>query len=180
MDGPRLRLIPALSSTLSAELPIRVVLADDHALMRRSLRLLLDSERDVEVIAEGDDMTAVVRYVEHHRPQVLLLDLGMRGGSSIDAINRLPERVPETKIVVMTMQDNPVFARLALAAGALGFVAKERADEELPQAVRAAARGEEYVSPRVAARLETLGARTRPAQSLIVLPDRREAPASRL
>ena len=80
----------------------------------------------------------------------------MPGGSSIEAISRLRERAPDTKIVVMTMEENPVFAQRAFAAGALGFVAKDRADEELPQAVRAAARGEEFVSPRIAARLDAL------------------------
>jgi two-component system response regulator NreC len=87
---------------------------------------------------------------------VLVLDLRMGGGSSIEAIRSLSERVPATKIVVLTMEDNPVFAQRALAAGALGFVAKDLADSELPQAVRAASRGEEYVSPRVAARLDAL------------------------
>lgn len=136
--------------------PIRVVLADDHVLMRRSLRLLLDGEEDVEVVAEAGDHMSVTRHVHGHQPHVLVLDLRMGGGSSIEAIRTLSERAAETKIVVVTMEDNPVFAQRALTAGALGFVAKDLADSELPQAVRAAARGEEYVSPRVAARLDAL------------------------
>ena len=136
--------------------PIRVVLADDHALMRRSLRLLLDGEDGVEVIAEAEDLSAVTRHVQGHDPQVLVLDLNMRGGSSLEAISRLRERAPDTQIVVMTMNGNPVFAQRAFAAGALAFVAKDLADDELPQAVRAAARGEEFVSPRVAVRLDAL------------------------
>jgi two-component system response regulator NreC len=135
---------------------IRVVLADSHALMRRSLRLLLDGEDDVEVVGEAEDLASVVRHVEGDQPQVLLLDLSMPGGSSVEAIGQLRERVPATQVVALTMEDDPVFAQRALAAGALGFVAKELADEELPPAVRAAARGEEYISPRVAARLDAI------------------------
>ncbi len=139
-----------------AEAPIRVVLADDHALMRRSLRTLLDHEDGVSVIAEADDMAGVVQQVLGHEPLVLVLDLNMPGGSSVEAISRLCERAPNTKVVVMTMQEDPVFAQRAFGAGALGFVAKEMADEELPAAVRAAARGEEFVSPRIGARLDAL------------------------
>ena len=139
-----------------ADAPIRVVLADDHALMRRSLRMLLNGEEGVEVIAEADDMAGVTRHVLGHEPRVLVLDLNMPGGSSIEAISRLRERAPDTKIVVMTMEENPVFAQRAFAAGALGFVAKDLADGELAQAVRAAARDEEFVSPRIAKRLDAL------------------------
>ena len=143
-------------TTVAAELPVRVLLADDHAMMRRSLRMLIDGEDDVEVVAEADDLAAVERQVQGHEPHVLVLDLGMPGGSTIEAIGRLRERWPEMQIVVMTMEENPVFAQRAFAAGALGFVAKDRADGELLEAVRAAARGEEFVSPRVAARLDAL------------------------
>ncbi len=138
--------------------PIQVLLADDHGLMRRSLRLLLDREEGIEVIAEADDLAGVAQDVQARQPQVLLLDLRMQGGSStpIETIGRLRARAPETQIVVMTMEDNPVFAQRALAEGALGFVAKDLADDELPLAVRAAAHGEEFVSPRVAERLDAL------------------------
>jgi two-component system response regulator NreC len=117
--------------------------------MRRSLRLLLDSEDDLEVIAEADDLGLVVRHVHGQRPHVLVLDLGMPGGSSIEAIMRLRNQVPQTNVVVLTMDDNPVFAEQALRAGARGFVLKDSADEDLPAAVRAAAKGMEYVSPRI-------------------------------
>jgi two-component system response regulator NreC len=135
-------------------LPIRVVLADDHALLRRSLRLLLDEEQDFEVVAEADDLASAASHVERLRPAVLVLDLRMPGGSSIDLIEQLRGRLPQTEIVVLTMEQNPGFARRALAAGALGFVLKDTADMELPAAVRAAAHGQEYVSPRVAAHLD--------------------------
>jgi two-component system, NarL family, response regulator NreC len=143
----------ATSSEPSPQPSIRVVLADDHALMRRSLRLVLESDQGVEVIAEAGDLSSVVRQVHGHLPHVLVLDLGMPNGSSIEAIRRLREQVPSTEIVVLTMEDSPVFAQQALDAGAVGFVLKHYADDELPEAVRRAARGERYFSPRVAARL---------------------------
>jgi two-component system, NarL family, response regulator NreC len=159
-----LHLAPSVAETdrnPSVSSPVRVVLAEDHALMRRSLRLLLDDEEGVQVIAEAEDMTAAVRHVYDDRPQVLVLDLRMPGGSSIETIGKLRERAPDTRVVVLTMEDNPVFAQRALASGALGFVLKDRADSELREAVLAAARGEQYISPAVSARLP----RTLPAQS---------------
>ena len=136
--------------------PISVLLADDHALMRRTLRLLLESEEDVEVIAEASDLPAVLELVNGSRPCVLVIDLDLPGGSSIQAIGRLRVRAPETQIVVLTMEESPIFAEQVLAAGALGFVAKDHADSELPGAVRLAARGERYVSARVAGRLDVV------------------------
>jgi two-component system response regulator NreC len=135
---------------------ISVLLADDHTLMRRTLRLLLESEEDVEVIAEASDLPAVLELVQGSRPHVLVIDLDLPGGSSIQAIGRLRIRAPETQIVVLTMEENPIFAQQVLAAGALGFVVKNHADSELSAAVRAAARGERYLSPRVAGRLDML------------------------
>jgi two-component system response regulator NreC len=135
---------------------IRVVVADDHSLIRRSVRMLLDNESDLDLIAEADDVTSAAHQVQGKHPNVLVLDLSMPGGSSIEAIGHLRERSPETQIVVMTMEESPVFAQRALAAGALGYVSKELADGELPRAVRAAAQGEQYVSPPIASRLDAL------------------------
>ena len=129
---------------------VRVLLADDHELMRRRLRLVLEDEEGVEVVAEANDLAAVTHHVQTDEPHVLVLDLGMPDGSSIEAIGRLREQAPDTQIIVMTMDDSPVFAQRAFAAGAVGFVAKDLADGELPRAMRAAARGEEFVSPRMA------------------------------
>ncbi len=155
-----LRLAPSLAAESApiapVALPVRVVLADAHALMRRSLRLLLDSENDVEVIAEADDLASVLRHVRDHRPHVLVLDLSLPGRSGNEAIGELRDQAPATEIVVLTMEDNPAFVHRAFIAGALGFVLKDLADSELPQAVRAAAHGEEYISPRVATRLDAL------------------------
>ncbi len=100
--------------------------------MRRSLRLLLDGETDLEVIAEAADLSTVVRHVHGRVPHVLVLDLQMPNGSSVETIRRLREQVPETEIVVLTMEASPLFAQQALEAGAVGFVLKDRADSELP------------------------------------------------
>ena len=136
--------------------PIRVVLADDHTLMRRSLRLLLDGEDDVEVIAEASDLATVVSHVGRHRPNVLVADLRLPSGSSIDAIRRLRAQAPDTEIVVLTMDESPLFAQHAVDAGAIGYVLKDRADSELLTAIRCAANGEEYVSARIATGLDAL------------------------
>src|SRR5213082_2789434 len=132
---------------------IRIVLADDHQVVRSGLRMLLDREADFEVVAEAGDIDAARRYVRGHHPAVLVLDLNMPGGSSLEAIPLLLEESPETQIVVLTMQQEPAFAREALSKGALGYVLKEAAGEELVQAVRRAAVGERYLNPALGARL---------------------------
>jgi two-component system response regulator NreC len=94
-----------------------------------------------------------MRMVRAHRPAVAVLDLNMPGGSVLEAIPQLRESTPETAIVVLTMQDDPAFARQALQAGALGYVLKEAADEELLEAVRLAVKGDTYLNPRLGARI---------------------------
>jgi two-component system response regulator NreC len=132
---------------------IRIVLADDHTVVRSGLRMLLDREPDFEVVAEAADVESARRYVRGHHPRVLILDLNMPGASSLEAIPKLREESPETQIVVLTMQQEPVFAREALSAGALGYVLKEAADDELVEAVHRAAAGESYLNPRLGARI---------------------------
>lgn len=132
---------------------ITIVLADDHAVVRSGLKLLLEAERDFHVVAEADDVESARRYVLGHKPRVLVLDLNMPGGSSLEAIPALRASAPGTQIVVLTMQQEPAFARHALSAGAIGYVLKEAADDELVEAVRRAAAGESYLNPRLGARL---------------------------
>jgi len=132
---------------------IRIVIADDHPVVRRGLRQLLQDEQGFEVVAEADDLQSARRYVRGHRPQVLLLDLNMPGGSSLDAIEEILDESPGLSIVILTMQDEPAYARRALSAGALGYVLKEAADTELVQAVRAAAQGRSYLNPQLGARI---------------------------
>jgi two-component system, NarL family, response regulator NreC len=141
---------------------IGIVLADDHPVVRRGLRLLLDDEPDFEVLAEAGTVEEARRYVRGHHPRVLLLDLNMPGGSSREAIPGLRTEFPETDIVVLTMQQDPAFARDALAAGATGYVLKQAADGELVEAVRRAAHGERYLNPRLGARIAAESPQGRP------------------
>jgi two-component system response regulator NreC len=132
---------------------ITVVVADDHAVVRTGLRLLLDREPDLEVVAEAGEVAEALRYVRAHRPDVLVLDLNMPGGPSLPAIPQVAAASAGTRVVVLTMQDDPAFAREALQSGAAGYVLKEAAGTELVEAVRLAARGETYLNPRLGARL---------------------------
>jgi two-component system, NarL family, response regulator NreC len=136
--------------------PITAVLADEHAVARRSLRQLLDCAEDVNIIAEATDLADVIRHVHAQQPRVLVLDLGLANGSCIETIGHLRIMVPGTEVVTLTMEESPLFAQQALEAGAIGLVLKDRADTELLEAIRRAARGEEYISPRIAAGLEVL------------------------
>jgi two-component system response regulator NreC len=127
-----------------------VVIADDHTVVRQGLRMLIDHEDGLQVIAEAGTVPDAERLTRAHRPTVLVLDLNMPGGSSLEAIPRLKDT---TAVVVLTMQDDPAYARQALQAGALGFVLKESADDELLEAVRVAAGGGTYLNPRMGARI---------------------------
>jgi len=143
----------AVDQTDTSTEQIRIVLADDHAVVRSGLRLLLERESDLEVVAEAGDVESALRYVRGHHPDVLILDLNMPGRSSLDAIPELRTQTPPISIVVLTMQEDPSAAREALAAGAAGYVLKDASDFELVQAVRNAAAGGTYLSPRLGARL---------------------------
>jgi two-component system, NarL family, response regulator NreC len=132
---------------------IRVVIADDHSVVRRGLRQILDAEAGFEVVAEASDLDGARRYVRGHHPDVLVLDLNMPGGSSLDGIPELRAECPDTQIVVLTMQNEPAYARHALSAGALGYVLKEAAESELVEAIRRAAAGDTYLNPRLGARV---------------------------
>jgi two-component system response regulator NreC len=127
------------------------VLADDHTIVRHGLQRLLDAEPDFEVLAEAGETEEAVRKVLAYKPAVIVLDLSMPGGSSLAAIPRMIEASPNTAVVVLTMEDEPRFAREALRVGALGFVLKEAADTELVEAVRAAAVGLSYLNPQLGA-----------------------------
>jgi two-component system response regulator NreC len=133
--------------------PISIVIADDHQVVRAGLRLLLDAEQGLQVIAEAGSVEETLELVAASRPTVLILDLNMPGGSSLAAIPKLRASVPDTEVVVLTMQNDPGFAREALRAGAIGYVLKEAADTELVEAIRMAAQGRTYLTPELGARL---------------------------
>jgi DNA-binding NarL/FixJ family response regulator len=127
----------------------RVVLANDHYGLRRSLRWLLDHEDDLDVVGEATDFEAAVHEVAVRHPDVLVLDLRMPDGFSAERIKRLRAASPGTEIVVTTMHVNEAFATGALGAGAIGFVLADFADRELVEAVRRASRGLAYASSRI-------------------------------
>lgn len=145
------------STNGSTDGEVRIVLADDHEVVRAGLRLLLEAEPGFEVVAEAGDVDGAVRYVRGHKPQVLVLDLNMPGTlTSLDAIPKVKEASPGTHVVVLTMQDDPTFARSALQAGAVAYVLKEAADNELIEAVQRASGGDSYLNPRLGAALAAL------------------------
>jgi DNA-binding NarL/FixJ family response regulator len=140
-------------TSTGAESPIRVVLADPHALFRRGVRLVLDDERDIEVVGEcADGLEAVDRIVELV-PDLVLMDVTMPGVSGIEATRRVRSLVPSVKVAILTVSesDDDLFA--AVRAGATGYLLKEVSIEELPDAVRAVARGHSLISPSMASRL---------------------------
>lgn len=129
--------------------PTSIVLADDHAIVRSALRALLEAEAEFEVVAEAGEVDEAVRKVLAYKPDVIVLDLSMPGGSTLEAIPKMLSASAATKVVVLTMEDEPRFAREAFRRGALGFVLKEAADAELVSAVRAAREGLRYLNPRL-------------------------------
>src|SRR5437868_6680657 len=143
-----------------------ILIADDHAVMRSGLRMLLEAEEEFEVAAEAGDVPETIRKLKAYKPDILLLDLHMPGGPSLAAIPEMQEASPDTRIVVLTMQDSTGFVREALRLGALGYVTKEAADAELIEAVRLAASGEPYLHPRLGARLAMEPAEPGPPDNL--------------
>ena len=142
-----LRAVPAELSGAVGDAPISILLADDHAFVRRSLRALLDSDAELRVVGEAADLPMAMRQVQTQGPHVLVLDVGMPAGSILRVIRELRSRAPETAIVVTTMTDDPRFAREVLAAGASAYVLTDSADRDLGRAVRSAAHGESFIPP---------------------------------
>ena len=132
---------------------ITVVLADDHEIVRDGIRMVLEAEADVEVVAEAGDADSAARYVLGHKPTVLVLDLSMPGTPSLEILPKIAATSPDTAVVVLTMQNEPAFAREALGKGARGYVIKHSAASELVDAVRSAVAGETYINPQLGARM---------------------------
>ncbi|HUK45292.1 MAG TPA: response regulator transcription factor [Gaiellaceae bacterium] len=133
--------------------PVRVLVCDDHALVRSGLRRLLETEPGVEVVGEAADGDEAVAGVREERPDVLLLDVVLPGRSGIDILPDLAEAAPETRVLLLSMQDDPAYVRQAFSAGADGYLLKEAADSELVQAIHEVADGRRYVHPLLGARL---------------------------
>jgi DNA-binding NarL/FixJ family response regulator len=132
---------------------IRVFIADDHAVLRAGLRMLLGAQPDMEVVGEAADGDEAVRAVVETRPDVALVDLTMPGSGGLKAIERIRQESPRTRVLVLTMHDGPAYLRAALAAGSSGYVVKSAADAELLSAIRTVHRGRTVVDPALAALL---------------------------
>jgi len=125
----------------------RILLADDHAVLRAGLRLLLENQPDFEVTGEAASGLEALELAEKLQPDLILLDLTMPGLNGLDALPVLRKSAPDARILILTMHDDPQYLRQALKNGASGYVLKKAADTELLSAVRAVLRGEVYVHP---------------------------------
>jgi two-component system, NarL family, response regulator NreC len=132
---------------------IRVIVVDDHAVVRSGLKLLLSGQDDIEVVGEAGDAKGAIFEARSAKPDVILLDVVMPGASGIDVTPQLLHEHPEAKVLILSMQDDPRYVREAFEAGAAGYVLKEAADSEVVAAVREVAGGGRYVNPALGARL---------------------------
>jgi two-component system, NarL family, response regulator NreC len=132
---------------------IRVLIVDDHAILRAGLRRVLEAEPDIEVVGEAPSAERAVFEAIAGRPDVVLMDVMMPGKTGIEGMPAVLQAVPDAKVLVLSMQDDPRYVREAFEAGAAGYVLKEAADSEVVGAVRAVAGGERYVHPALGARL---------------------------
>ncbi|MFI6106959.1 response regulator [Streptomyces sp. NPDC051310] len=127
--------------------PIRILLADDHALVRRGVRLILDGEPDLEVVAEAGDGAEAIAMVRTHTVDLAVLDVAMPRMTGLQAARELSALRPDLRILMLTMYDNEQYFFEALKAGACGYVLKSVADRDLVDACRAAMRGESFLYP---------------------------------
>src|SRR5580704_10392913 len=129
---------------------IRVMIADDHAILRAGLKMLVNAQPDMEVISEASDGEKAVQVARETRPDVALLDLTMPRVGGMQALQQMARNCSETRVLVLTMHDDPAYLRSALAAGASGYLLKRAVDAELLAAIRAVHRGGIFVDPRLA------------------------------
>ena len=151
---------------------IRVLIVDDHAVVRAGLRRLLDAEADIETVGEAPNADRAVFEALESRPDVVLMDLVMPEKSGIEGMPAVLQAVPEARVLVLSMQDDPSYVRQAFAAGASGYVLKEAADAEVVAAVREVAAGGRYVHPALGARMLAADAEERKRAEQDPLSDR--------
>lgn len=132
---------------------LRLMLVDDHNLVRSGFRFMLENQPDMEVVGEAADGEAALTVVAQQRPDIILMDLSMPGIGGLEALRRIKAEQPWIRVLVVTMHDDPEYVRAALAGGAAGYVLKLAADSELLTAIRTVARGATYVYPTLAARV---------------------------
>ena len=132
---------------------IRVLICDDHGLVRSGLRLLLEGQADIHVVEEAGSAAEAVRRTRMEKPDLVLLDISMPGISGLEAIPKIRAAAPKAKVLVLSMHDDPTYVREAFATGASGYLPKDVADVDLVTAVREVAAGQRYVHPTLGARL---------------------------
>ncbi len=133
--------------------PIRILLADDHDLVRAGLRSLLQNFQGVQVVGEAADGQQALRLVESLKPDLVLMDISMPELNGLEATARIANEYPDVRVVILSMHANEEYARRALRAGALGYLLKRASTAELELAVRAVARGEPYLTPAISKHL---------------------------
>ena len=151
---------------------IRLLIVDDHQLVRSGLRRLIEAEDDIHVEDEAGTAYDAVRLARLHKPDVILLDVVMPSGSDLDAIPEILEASPSTNVLAVSMQDDPSYVRHAFAAGAKGYVLKEAADDELLAAIREVAKGGNYVDHQLGSRLAAYDVSAMAAKEADPLSDR--------
>ena len=129
--------------------PLRVLLVDDHALVRAGMRSLLQDLPDVEVVAEAGDGAEALAAAERERPDVVLMDIAMKGMNGLEAAARLREGLPGVKVIILSMHTSEEYVLLALRAGAAAYLIKDSATSELELALKCVMRGETYLSPAI-------------------------------
>ncbi len=133
--------------------PIRVVLADDHRLLRAGIRSLLEGVGGIEVVAEAADGREAVEHVRTHRPHVLVADITMPGLNGLEAAGQVAREFTGTRVLILSMHASEEFVAQAIRAGAAGYLLKDAAPEEVEAAIRTVARGDTYISPAVSKHL---------------------------
>ncbi len=151
---------------------IRVVVVDDHAVVRSGIKLLLDAHEGIDVVGEAGNAKDAIFRVREQTPDVILLDLVMPGEGGIEVLPKLLKEAPDAKVLVLSMQDDPSYVREAFAAGATGYVLKEAADAEVVTAIREIANGGSYVHPALGARMVAADAAALAAADADPLSDR--------
>jgi DNA-binding NarL/FixJ family response regulator len=125
---------------------VRVLIADDHGIVRSGVKLLLDRQPDIEVVAEAEDGVEAVQKTIEHRPDVAVLDVSMPLMTGLQATHEIKQHAPDTQVLILSMHDDDRYLFEALRAGAAGYVLKRAADQDLVDAVRAAGRGEPFLT----------------------------------
>lgn len=157
---------------------IRIVVVDDHAVVRAGLTMLLDAEEDLEVVGDASNVTDAVFEVRASKPDVVLLDVTMPGESGIDGLPKLLHEAPGARFLMLSMQDDPRYVRAAFAAGATGYVLKEAVDTEVVAAIHEVAAGNRYIHPALGARMVAADAAAHVARATDPLSQREQEVSS--